>query len=345
MSLVFSTVRCFVLASVMLLLTGYPGEAPASMGPCTPKNGVMIYQFENVQDSITDVDKNKAGTILDKVYSFNLGGTYQNTGCAYNGPAYITATSGLPVLGDNSDGGKWYELNDYLAISMTQYIAGSVGQEVSVPFVSMSNGSSAITDDTLWKTGSKGTVSLMIRKAFVGFSQFNKIVMFTQISTDPNTGNSGPYVSELMMSGEIDVPQSCELDAGKTVEMNFGNIGASAFSQAGAGKKPVGVNAQTHTIGIKCKNMEASALLTLRLEASNVSGSAMVSDNTDIGFIIADQNKNPLIPNDITSTIHFQLDDSATASVPVTAWPVSITGNKPAEGTFTAEGYLRVDFQ
>lgn len=349
MSLISSIARLSgstcLLAFGILVITSSPEWAAASMGPCAPVNGTQIYRFDNVQDSITEADKNKAGTILDKVYQFNLNEVYKNKGCAYAGPAYITATSDLPVVGDNSNGGKWFELNDYLAISITEYVAGGVQKYFPVPFISRSNESPPVSDDDLWQSGGKGSISLMIRKPFIGFSAFSKVVMQTQISTDPNTGASGPYVAVLLVNGQIDVPQNCELDGGTTVKMNFGNIGASAFSQAGAGNKPAGVNPQTHTVSIKCKNIDAQALLSLRLEANTVSGNAMVSDNADVGFIVADKDRNPLTPNDIDSTIPFTLDDNASYTLPITAWPVSVTGNKPAEGVFTAEGYLRVDFQ
>jgi minor fimbrial subunit len=146
------------------------------------------------------------------------------------------------------------------------------------------------------------------------------------------------------MSGEIIVPQNCELNTGHDIIMDFGNIGASAFSHAGAGNKPAGVNPQTKVINIKCMNIDAQAMLSLRLESNDVSGNFMVSDNKDLGFVVADKDKKPLTPNTLSSTIPFQLDDNASASVPITAWPVSVTGNKPTEGKFTAEGYLRVDF-
>ncbi|WP_434747275.1 fimbrial protein [Pantoea sp. Lu_F5_004] len=338
-------INYYTIIMAMIISIIFSQNATASMGPCVPVGGVKVYQIDNIQTAITDVDKNTPGTILDKIFSFDLGGTYKNTGCEYDGPAYITATSDLPVVGDNVKGGQWFELNDYLAIGVSEYIAGEGGHFIPVPFVSRSNGVSPTSDNTIWKSGSKGNISLMIRKRFVGFSSFNKVVMYTQISTDPNTGNSGPYVSELIVSGQVDVPQSCELDAGKMVEMNFGNIGANLFVQAGAGNKPAGVNPQMHILRIKCKNMDANALLTLRLEANKVSGGAIVSDNADIGFIVADKDRKPLIPNDLTSNIPFQLDERSEASESITAWPVSITGSKPTEGVFTAEGYLRMDFQ
>lgn len=45
----------------------------------------------------------------------------------------------------------------------------------------------------------------------------------------------------------------------------------------------------------------------MRLEASAVSGQAMVSDNQDLGFIVADQNDTPITPNDLNSVIPFRL--------------------------------------
>ena len=83
----------------------------------------------------------------------------------------------------------------------------------------------------------------------------------------------------------------------------------------------------------------------MRLEASAVSGQAMVSDNQDLGFIVADQNDTPITPNDLNSVIPFRLDTAAAANVTLRAWPISITGQKPAEGPFSALGYLRVDYQ
>lgn len=52
----------------------------------------------------------------------------------------------------------------------------------------------------------------------------------------------------------------------------------------------------------------------MRLEASAVSGQAMVSDNQDLGFIVADQNDTPITPNDLNSVIPFRLDAAAAAT-------------------------------
>ena len=350
MSLISSITRLSassrLLAIGVFAMAGFSVAAKADDDSqiCTPVGGTHMYYANDIQTVITDVDKDSPGTIIKDAASFNLGGVYSTTGCGKTSPAYITTTSPLPVIGDGTDGGKWYQVNEYLGVAMQGWIAGNVNNYFPVPFISRSN-KLFDSEQHRWESGSKGKVSIQILKPFIGFSPFSKVIMQTQISRNPTTGASGPYVSQLVMSGQVIVPQNCELDEGKTVEMNFGNIGATAFSEAGAGNKPAGVNPQTRTIGIKCKNIDAQALLSLRLEANNVSGNAMVSDNADIGFIVADKNKKPLTPNDINSTIPFKLDDNASYQLPITAWPVSVTGNKPAEGTFTAEGYLRVDFQ
>lgn len=70
----------------------------------------------------------------------------------------------------------------------------------------------------------------------------------------------------------------------------------------------------------------------------------MVSDNPDVGFVVANSNGTPLMPNNLSSKIPFRLDDNAAAHVGIRAWPISVTGNKPVEGPFTARGYLRVDY-
>lgn len=310
---------------------------------CSPVGGTHVFNFNNAEKTITDADKDKAGTIIKDAFVFHIDGTYSTTGCGIKAPGYITTTSDLPVISKNSDGGDLYQLNEYIGLDMEGWVDGNTQRYFPVPFISQSNNIFTDSQKT-WISGSRGKVSLQILKPFIGFAAFSKVIMHTQIARTPDVGARGPYVSEVVMSGQIIVPQTCELDAGQTITMDFGDIAASAFPQAGAGNRPAGVNPQTHNIAIQCKNIDAQALLSLRVEAEKTSGNAIVSDNPDLGFVVADGRHNPLTPNTIDSKIKFQLDDGGAATVPVSAWPVSVTGNKPAEGKFTSEGYLRVDF-
>lgn len=246
---------------------------------------------------------------------------------------------------DHTEGNlKYILLNDYLeaAISIKDYIAGEFYPPVN--YVRMGNEKKVSKHQSFSVDDSNLKFTFRIKKPFVGSNKFNLTPAFHVYVTTKDSDSLTNVVYNISYSGEIIVPQSCEVNTNETITFDFGNIGANAFSHAGAGNKPESVNPQTRTVGISCKNMEANALLSMRLETNLASGNAMVSDNKDLGFIIADKDKKPLTPNNIDSKIPFQLDDNAAASVPITAWPVSITGNKPAEGKFTAEGYLRVDF-
>lgn len=186
---------------------------------------------------------------------------------------------------------------------------------------------------------------LKVIRPFINMVEIPRQVMFTVYVTSTPYDPLVTPVYTISFGGRVEVPQNCELNAGQIVEFDFGDIGASLFSAAGPGNRPAGVMPQTKSIAIKCTNVAAQAYLTMRLEASAVSGQAMVSDNQDLGFIVADQNDTPITPNDLNSVIPFRLDAAAAANVTLRAWPISITGQKPTEGPFSALGYLRVDYQ
>jgi minor fimbrial subunit len=57
----------------------------------------------------------------------------------------------------------------------------------------------------------------------------------------------------------------------------------------------------------------------MRLEAEDHQDNMMISDNKDVGFMIAEEGGNILTPNTLASKIRFQLDDNAQASVGIRA--------------------------
>lgn len=150
-------------------------------------------------------------------------------------------------------------------------------------------------------------------------------------------------VYRLYVSLNLTVPQSCEIDSGQSININFGNIPSTAFKRAG--EIAQGVQPQSKTINVKCNNIAGNAKLTMRLQADKPSGNAVVSDeNPDVGFHVTNTNGDPLTPNKISSVIPFILDSNAQQNVTILVYPVSITGNKPDEGPVTSRAYLRVDF-
>ncbi|EFE7833959.1 fimbrial protein [Escherichia coli] len=222
------------------------------------------------------------------------------------------------IVQETIDNYKYMQLNDYLL------------------------GAMSLVDSVM---DSRLIFRLKVIRPFINMVEIPRQVMFTVYVTSTPYDPLVTPVYTISFGGRVEVPQNCELNAGQIVEFDFGDIGASLFSAAGPGNRPAGVMPQTKSIAVKCTNVAAQAYLTMRLEASAVSGQAMVSDNQDLGFIVADQNDTPITPNDLNSVIPFRLDAAAAANVTLRAWPISITGQKPTEGPFSALGYLRVDYQ
>ncbi|ENL8516764.1 fimbrial protein [Providencia rettgeri] len=139
----------------------------------------------------------------------------------------------------------------------------------------------------------------------------------------------------------ITVPQSCVLNAGQVIMIDFGPVSSAAFQSAGMPAQ--GVPPVTRSVSVQCDNIQAGAALTMRLQANKTSGNAIVSNNSDVGFTVMDTAGKTLIPNNLGSVIPFLLSGSR-ANVGIRVQPVSITGKQPKEGPVTSEAYLRVDF-
>ncbi|MGQ8786921.1 type 1 fimbria D-mannose specific adhesin FimH [Enterobacter hormaechei] len=310
---------------------------------CVNENGVPTEVYYDLTDKFNS-SNNQVGqivTLSEKSQWVGVNavcpkGTSGNT----TKRSYVTE---FPVTG-TSDGYQYLKLNDYLdgAMKITDSYAGTFYPPRK--YIQMGSHPNVSKNKPFGVQDSSLVFRLKVTRRFINMVVIPRAIMFrvyvTTTSTDPLT----TPVYTISYSGTIQVPQSCEINAGNVVEFDFGDIGASLFSKAGIGNKPEGISAQSKTIGIKCTNVEANAMLTMRVEAEKVSGSTLVSDNADVGFVIANSNGVPLTPNNLTSKILFRLDDSAQAQVGIRAWPVSVTGKKPAEGRFTSRGYLRVDY-
>jgi minor fimbrial subunit len=327
----------------VLLLGCAMASTPAMATVCRNANGVASDVFYDLTDTFTSAN-NQVGQVV--TLSQKSGWVGVNAIC----PSDTTGTttkrsyvSPFPVV-STENGFKYLKLNDYLdgAMQITDSSAGVFYPPQN--YIQMGSHPNVPKQKTFPVNDSKLVFRLKVTRRFINMVVIPKQTMFnvyvTTTSADPLT----TPVYTISYSGTINVPQTCEINAGTVVQFDFGDIGASLFSQAGAGNRPANIPAQQKTIGIKCTNVESQAYLTMRVEAEKSQGNAMVSDNPDLGFIVSDSSGNPLTPNNINSKIPFRLDGSAQAQVGIRAWPVSITGNKPAEGKFTARGYLRVDY-
>lgn len=280
-------------------------------------------------------------------------GSYKIAGeCNTSDTTYYsaTSTSRMSFASSDSDGTTWYNVdnNDYLQVAtqISIWNRNNGAAYHNVPFRDVSNSCNGLCPNSPAGSGSQVKIKLRIKRKFVGESYIVSQPIAHLYGNQGGTGQAlGSPIVSLFLNAKFTVPQSCDFEPNQVVEFDFGSISAQSFAKAGANNKPDGVNVQAKNINVKCKNLDAQLLLTMRVEANNVKGNAIVSDNADVGFIIADTNNRELTPNNISSNIPFKLDDNAAAVVPIKAWPVSTTGNKPTAGKAEANGYLRIDFQ
>ncbi|SUF61987.1 adhesin [Salmonella enterica subsp. arizonae] len=81
---------------------------------------------------------------------------------------------------------------------------------------------------------SKLVFKLKVIRPFINMVTIPSQTMFTvYVTTSTGDALSTP-VYTISYSGKVEVPQNCEVNAGQVVEFDFGDIGASLFSQAGA---------------------------------------------------------------------------------------------------------------
>lgn len=260
-----------------------------------------------------------------------------------DGATYRSYVTDLPVM-LNSGGFKYLQLNEYLLGAMS--IVDGTGANGFYPpatYVRMGIHGNVNAGLPFEVEDNSLVFRLRVLKPFIDFVLIPERTMFTVYVTSNATSPLSTPVYRYTYSGSIQVPQNCIINAGQDITINFGKIPALAFSQAGAGNKAIGINPETRTIDIRCSNINSTAALTLRLEAERTNGEIMQSNNTDIGFKIADSNGNILTPNNSNSTIPFRLVDTL-ATVKIQAWPVSSTGATPQLGPFNANGYIRIDF-
>ncbi|WP_430673359.1 fimbrial protein [Klebsiella aerogenes] len=335
----------------ILLFCFYSAVVEAGACVVTDKNGVENGDVASGNVNLSSVfnipDDNVVGVTKDITIENNVEKKQAACTCESGDSTSLWDWTRFEVPTEDFGGLTYGIINDYLGIGI---LAGDSDEKKWIPYEKHEHKSGKsvcnnINHNTTTTGGGGYSARIRIRKRIVGEIYIPPTLVYTKGSNTYVSDNLRKPEIHYFFHGSIKVPQSCELDAGQIVEINFGSIGASLFSQAGAGKKPAGVNPISRNIHIQCKNIDAQSILSLRIEAEDTTGDIMISNNQDIGFIISDKNGNPLTPNNINSKINFKLNDNASADVIISAYPVSITGRKPAEGLFAARGYLRVDFE
>lgn len=332
------------------LSNGLISSAWAYTGWCTPQTSTKIFSYDFGTMNVSDVSKNKAGTSFKDAYVWNLGGSYYalcDSDPAIKDPLfYYSSTTLLPP--GHSDGTlQYYKVNDYLEVASSIWLAGTTLQYVPTPWNDITSGAACGVCATYHTpeevlTGSQGKLSLYIAKPFVGTVTIPSTnIVKIRISTVKGSYSTEP-LSSVFISGQVVVPQTCTINAGNIITVDFGQLWAGDFNKKGeqAGSQ----SDKTVTVPIKCNNMDAQANMTLRFHAqpSADEPNAIKTSNDNVGVIVKDDKGNVIPPN--SGTLPFILDDNLSAEVTFHLEPISTTGLTPDSGTFQAQAYLRIDF-
>lgn len=262
------------------------------------------------------------------------------------------SASGVTAAFTESNGTVWHDIpnNDYIQVASQIFIWNRIngGGFNHVPFSNRSNDCAGRCAVAPAASGGRSQVNLRIKKRFIGSSFIVSQPIAYLYATQGTAGGVGttPMVI-LNLTAEMTVPQKCDINAGQVINIDFGNLSTQVFKDTAVGRKPELAPIRERTFSIQCNNVDAAALLSVRIETSSAQNNIILSNNPDVGFILADQNNNELQPNNINSHIPFKLQSNSNprADIAIKSWPVSSTGKTPKAGNVKANGYLRVDFK
>lgn len=290
-------------------------------------------------------NENKVGVTKD-ASDINLTNRTTLRWNAGQGQTWATYSNGnIPTANTSNNDWVYSRIDDYISVALRMTNnCRTIYVPYNVPTLSSTCGPRSYTE------GEEGVVStrkyqtrIKIDKAIISGTYVNNIFVGEFGFCQPqNCATKQAVITKLFLNLSISVPQSCVINSGQVLNIDFDNIPASSFKEAG--KKAEGVNTISRNLNIQCDNIEASADLTMRLQADSVYGNAIVSNNKSVGFIIANANGTELTPNDLSSFIPFKLNGNSDSNVTINVYPVSIDGKTPAEGSVTSSGFLRIDF-
>ena len=329
------------LISVPVYATDYPS------GSCYLPDGSTkgTYDF-NINTVVSDPTQNTSGEILPAVNSNSSGSFSVECSCQGDSVFYTHQWTTTDLVSTGTSGSlNFYKANDYLSVAGEIKNPGD-GTYYSLPLVDFYKpvGGGMLCNDVTsgFHFGNNVRVTFRIDRKFVGTVSLPHIKLFDLWYTVGSDFVQGSPVATAYIDGQISVPQTCSVNAGQIVTVDFGSFMSGEFKNKG--QMPTGYTPKTITVPIKCNGMDANASLTLRFqaEASTDEPAAIKTSNDDVGVQITDDSGKVIEPN--SGLIPFQLDDNLQATVTFHAAPISTTGNAPAEGTFSATAYIRVDF-
>jgi type 1 fimbria pilin len=316
----------------------------AATGWCTTVGGTKIYNFPFVK-LFDNPEDNKAGTYFTRTYEWSLAANYA-ANCDCTAPAntfYKTVVPGNLTATRDYNGLHYYSLNPYLEVATELYVGGNKKKWIATPFNNEDNEfPSACSGVTNWISGANGYVSLYFTRAFVGQVDIPSTKVLDLYGTKVSGSYGGVPMSSVYMSGSVTVPQSCEINAGQVINVDFGNIRSNDIKTPGA--IATGFTPKVVNMTLACNNISNGVVVSLSFSGEPSSGdpTALKTDNNDIGVRVRDANNNIVPPVNGSLPVTFDYS-SQSGSSSMSLAPMNVTGNTPAVGQFKAVATINAE--
>ncbi|EOQ49033.1 MULTISPECIES: fimbrial protein [Escherichia] len=343
------------LAVLIISFSGVTLAAPR--GICTPDNGVF-HSTLNFSGYLITANENRVGSIFNTTVT--NGASYPGRCHCDTGPldrfSYIYYTAiindALSFAGVHSNL-NYYNLNPNLDVGIAIDILG-VGM-VNAPFEYHPNKPTTSYDcgrisPLNVSSGAKANISFYIKKTFAGkliIPETKISTLYGTISRDTPVDYSQP-MADVYIRGDITAAQTCEINNLQPIYFDFKEIPASDFSSVAG--SAVTTHKITKTVTIECENLGLlntdDITTSFYATESSTDNSMVVTSNPNVGVKIYDKNNKEIKVNggelstDMGKTTVY---GEKAGSVTFSAAPASLTGARPAPGTFTATATITVE--
>ncbi|EEZ4384125.1 MULTISPECIES: fimbrial protein [Escherichia] len=329
----------------------------APKGICTSDNGVF-HSTLNFSGYLITANQNKVGSIFNTRVTNGAsypGHCHCDTGNIGRYPyIYYTAriNDALSYAGVHSSL-NYYNLNPNLDVGIAIDILG-VGM-VNAPFEYQANRPSTSYDCSRTSplnvsSGATAQIYFYIKKTFAGkivIPETRIVSLYGTISRDTPVDYSQP-MADVYIRGDITAPQSCEINSLQPIYFDFEDIPAADFSSVAG--SAVTTHKITKTVTIECENLGLlntdDITTSFYATESSTDNSMVVTSNPNVGVKIYDKNNKEIKVNggelstDMGKTTVY---GEKAGNVTFSAAPASLTGARPAPGTFTATATITIE--
>lgn len=295
------------------------------------------------------------------VFLLSLAGSPLPAGVA--GFGYLTSKVDVDVAGyinavDSPDGGGLDKI-DINSYPTTQRLYAKEAEKSQEARASVCSDATRPAGGTPIKRKFKWNViaaTFYIKKPILGEEVIPSTLVvqnYACLSTGSHCDRSDPnvtQVSNIWLSGKLTAPLSCTINAGSTIEVDFGNIVSKQFRARGeppAAYALKNVDISYHCDGPAVGN-EDKIKLTLIADQGTAEGSdqliARMLGRDDIGVRIYNENS-AAVALDGTFAFPVTLDEQGNGVVRIKAAPVSTQQKSPAAGKFEGNVTVKMDLR